>query len=163
MHYDVLMNHVACLCSDASSTWRKLQVLSAQARDFGPGISSFVPFNLCIYVWNIFMWLFGDMIYEKYDKSLEDDVCSFCPYCTVFTFDSLDTLTPHCCLNVNGCVLFFGCGKHIDIFTYNVSFLFQWIRQCCYLVCIWILIQFSTAPTIFISLFTLVVHTYLCG
>lgn len=42
----------------------------------------------------------------KYDKSIEDDVCSFGLYCTVFNLDGLDTLTPHCCLNVTGGVSF---------------------------------------------------------
>lgn len=101
------------------------------------------------------------MLYEKYGKSIEDNVCSFCPYCTVFTFDSLDTLTPHCCLNVNGCVLFSGCGKHIHRYIY-VQCLFFYFNEIDN-VAILCVSEYSLAQHqplfFFISLF--VVHKFL--
>lgn len=95
---------------------------------FGKCSHSYVPLKY-IYVWNIFIWLSKGFVKSpvtlwwhvvKYDKSIKDNVSSFCSYCTVFTFSSLDTLTPHCCLNVTVCVLFSGCEKHV-VYIYIYS------------------------------------------
>lgn len=129
---------------------------------FGKCSNFCVPFKLCIYVWIIFIWLSKGFVKSSDTlvtcckvvwQSIEDNVCSFCLYCTVFNFGSLDTLTPHCCLNVTGCVLFSGCEKHIYLRTMSLFLLFHRIRQCCYFVCICILIQYSTAQALSSSCF----------
>lgn len=94
-----------------------------------------------------------------YYKSINGNVCSFCLYCTVFNFGSLDTLTPHCCLNVTGCVLFSVKNIYIHIYLRTrCLFIISLIRQCCFLH----LIQFRTSTTIIYYLICWLNCLYCC-
>lgn len=121
--YNVLMHH-----NDYSNYMTA--VVKSETCDWST--NSCAPFKLCIYVWIIFLWLSKGLWSPQwqpwynvvmYDKSIEDNVCSFCLDCTVLNYGSLYMLTPHCCLNVTGDFILWMWKTYIlYIFTYNASF-----------------------------------------